>query len=80
MAAKRDDDLKDSFYLHIMRHSIGAGLKSQYGPGGHVPDRLNRLLKEIEADQQKRGADKQAGEDTAAGREHEPPARKHIRE
>jgi hypothetical protein len=48
MAAKRDDDLKDSFYLYIMRNSIGAGLKSQYSPNGHVPDRLAELMKELD--------------------------------
>jgi hypothetical protein len=48
MAAKRDDDLKDSFYLYIMRSSIGAGLKTQYSPNGHMPDRLAELMKELE--------------------------------
>jgi hypothetical protein len=47
---KRDDDLKDSFYLYIMRNSIGAGLKTQYGPNGHMPDRLTQLLHELERD------------------------------
>jgi hypothetical protein len=49
MAAKRDDDLKDSFYLYIMRSSIGAGLKTQYSPNGHMPDRLAELMKELES-------------------------------
>jgi hypothetical protein len=48
MQAKRDDDLKDSFYLYIMRSSIGAGLKSQYTPNGHMPDRLAELMRELE--------------------------------
>jgi hypothetical protein len=48
MAARRDDDLKDSFYLHIMRSSIGAGLKSQYSPDGDMPGRLAELMKELE--------------------------------
>jgi hypothetical protein len=47
--AARDDDLKDSFYLYIMRNSIGAGLKSQYSPNGHMPDRLAELMKELES-------------------------------
>jgi hypothetical protein len=48
MQARRDDDLKDSFYLYIMRASIGAGLRSQYTPNGHMPDRLAELLRELD--------------------------------
>lgn len=48
--AKRDDDLKDSFYLYIMRNSIGAGLKTQYPSNGHMPDRLSELLHELDRD------------------------------
>jgi hypothetical protein len=60
MAAKRDDDLKDSFYLYIMRSSIGAGLKSQYAPNGHMPDRLAELMKELdEADGRAAGGHKE---------------------
>jgi hypothetical protein len=47
MQARRDD-LKDSFYLYIMRSSIGAGLRSQYTPNGHLPDRLAQLLRELD--------------------------------
>jgi hypothetical protein len=47
MQARRDD-LKDSFYLHIMRASIGAGLRSQYTPNEHLPDRLAELLRELD--------------------------------
>jgi hypothetical protein len=47
MQAKRDD-LKDSFYLYIMRTSIGAGLRSQYTPNEHLPDRLADLLRELD--------------------------------
>ena len=47
MQAKRDD-LKDSFYLYIMRSSIGAGLRSQYTPNEHLPDRLTELLRELD--------------------------------
>ena len=47
MQAKRDD-LKDSFYLYIMRTSIGAGLRSQYTPNEHLPDRLAELLRELD--------------------------------
>jgi hypothetical protein len=46
MHAKRDD-LKDSFYLYIMRNSIGTGLRSQYAPNGQMPDRLAELLKKL---------------------------------
>ena len=47
MQATRDD-LKDSFYLYIMRTSIGAGLRSQYPPNGRLPDRLAELLRELD--------------------------------
>ena len=47
MQAKRDD-LRDSFYLYIMRTSIGAGLRSQYTPNEHLPDRLADLLRELD--------------------------------
>ncbi len=60
MQAKRDDDLKDSFYLYIMRSSIGAGLRSQYSTNGHMPDRLAKLMKELEAED--RGAQGEPGE------------------
>jgi len=55
MQARRND-LKDSFYLYIMRASIGAGLRSQYTPNGHLPDRLAELLRELDrpGDQEKR--------------------------
>ena len=47
MQARRDD-LKDSFYLHIMRTSIGAGLRSEYTPNEGLPDRLAELLRELD--------------------------------
>jgi hypothetical protein len=47
MQARRDD-LKDSFYLYIMRTSIGAGLRNQYTPNEHLPDRLAELLRELD--------------------------------
>jgi hypothetical protein len=74
MHAKRDDDLKDSFYLYIMRNSIGAGLRSQYAPNGHMPDRLAALLKELDS------VDDHDVEDKAAekGEQSPQPARKHI--
>ena len=74
MQAKRDDDLKDSFYLYIMRSSIGAGVRSQYSPNGHMPDRLAELLKELERTE---GGGAQG---RAAEKEHRPkPVRKHAR-
>jgi hypothetical protein len=49
MAKRNDDDnLKDSFYLYIMRNSIGAGLKTQYAPNGRLPDRLAALLHKLD--------------------------------
>ena len=68
MQAKRDD-LKDSFYLYIMRSSIGAGLRSQYTPNEHLPDRLAELLRELDGQ-----------EDRATEEKRNPlPKRKHIR-
>jgi hypothetical protein len=76
MQSKRDDDLKDSFYLYIMRNSVGAGLRSQYAPNGHMPDRLAELLKELN------GAEERGVEDKAAAETEDQnprPARKHAR-
>jgi hypothetical protein len=75
MAAKRDDDLKDSFYLYIMRHSIGAGLKSQYSPNGHMPDRLAELMKKLEADGRS-GPDEEGAGPEQGRRPARKPARK----
>jgi len=47
MHSKRDD-LKDSFYLHIMRSSIGAGLRDHYSSSEPLPDRLTELLDELD--------------------------------
>jgi hypothetical protein len=47
MQARRDD-LKDSFYLYIMRTSIGSGLRDQYAPNEHLPDRITELLRELD--------------------------------
>jgi Anti-sigma factor NepR len=47
MQATRDD-LKDSFYLYIMRSSIGAGLRSEYAADEPLPDRLAELLRELD--------------------------------
>jgi hypothetical protein len=48
MAKRKDDNLKDSFYLYIMRNSIGAGLRTKYAPNGHLPDRLAALLHKLD--------------------------------
>jgi len=74
MQAKRDEDLKDSFYLYIMRSSIGAGVRSQYSPNGHMPDRLAKLLNELER-AKAGGAQHQA----AGEKPHPKPARKQVR-
>jgi hypothetical protein len=66
MQARRDD-LKDSFYLYIMRASIGAGLRSQYTPNEHLPDRLAELLRELN------------GRRDHVAQEKRHPPRKHIR-
>jgi hypothetical protein len=47
MQARRDD-LKDSFYLYIMRTSIGAGLRTEYAADEPLPDRLAELLRELD--------------------------------
>jgi hypothetical protein len=57
MQARRDD-LKDSFYLHIMRTSIGAGLRSQYTPNEHLPDQLTELLRELDEPKHRVGQEK----------------------
>ena len=63
MQAKRDDDLKDSFYLYIMRNSIGAGLRSQYAPNQHIPHRLAELLHQLDD-----------AEETATKKKQNPPS------
>jgi hypothetical protein len=67
MQARRDD-LKDSFYLYIMRTSIGAGLRSEYAPDERVPDRLAELLRELDE------PDHQVAEE----KRNPPPMRKRI--
>jgi hypothetical protein len=47
MQARRDE-LKDSFYLYIMRTSIGAGLRNEYAADEPLPDRLAELLRELD--------------------------------
>ena len=47
MGAGRDD-LTSSFYLHIMRASIGAVLRAEPVLHEPLPDRLAELLRELE--------------------------------
>jgi hypothetical protein len=68
MQARRDE-LKDSFYLYIMRSSIGAGLRTEYVPNGHMTDRLAELLKELD------GIKDQAAEE----QQNDRPMRKRVR-
>jgi hypothetical protein len=76
MQSERDDDLKDSFYLYIMRNSVGAGLRSQYAPNGHIPDRLAELLKELNHARERGVKDKAAAETEDQNLR---PPRKHAR-
>lgn len=60
------DDLKDSFYLYIMRNSVGAGLRTQYLPDSPMPDRLAELMQELDAKEReakkKQGTEKDGAE------------------
>ena len=71
--SKDDEDLKDSFYLYIMRNSIGAGLKSQYSTNGPMPDRITELLQELDE------AEDRGAEERHAKEEHPPFAPKRFR-
>ena len=71
--SKRDEDLKDSFYLYIMRSSIGAGLKSHYSTNGHMPDRITELLQELDK------AEDHGTEERPAEKEHLQPAPNRVR-
>jgi hypothetical protein len=68
MQARRND-LKDSFYLYIMRSSIGAGLRSQYTPNAHLPDQLAELLRNLD----------RTGDQIAQEKRNPPRMRKHTR-
>jgi hypothetical protein len=67
MQARRDD-LKDSFYLYIMRTSIGAGLRHEYAPDERLPDRLAELLRELD----------EPDDQVAQEKRNAPSMRKHI--
>ena len=45
---ERDNDLKDSFYLRIMRSSVGAALREKYALDEPLPDRLEKLLNKLD--------------------------------
>jgi len=64
--ATRDDDLKDSFYLHIMRSSIGVGLRNKYAPHGNMPERLSALLHQLDQGADEPGADTSDSNDLLA--------------
>jgi hypothetical protein len=68
MQARRDE-LKDSFYLYIMRTSIGAGLRSEYAADECLPDRLAELLRELDEPDDQVAREKSDGQ----------PLRKHVR-
>jgi hypothetical protein len=65
----RPNDLKDSFYLYIMRASIGAGLRSRYTPNAHLPDELAELLRNLD----------RPGDQIAQEKRNPPRMRKHTR-
>lgn len=67
MQARRDE-LKDSFYLYIMRTSIGAGLRSEYAADEPLPDRLAELLRELDEP-----------DDQVTQEKRDSPLRKHVR-
>jgi hypothetical protein len=68
MQARRND-LKDSFYLYIMRASIGAGLRSQYTPDAYLPGQLAELLRNLD----------RPGDQIAQEKRNPPQMRKHTR-
>jgi hypothetical protein len=68
MQARRDE-LKDSFYLYIMRTSIGAGLRSEYAADEPLPDRLAELLRELD----------EPDDQLAQEKRDSPAVRKHVR-
>ncbi len=42
------NDYKDSFYLRIMRTSIGTALRNEYAVEKDFPERIAELLKELD--------------------------------
>jgi hypothetical protein len=42
------DDYKDSFYLRIMRRTIGTALRHEFAVDEDVPERIAELLKELD--------------------------------
>jgi hypothetical protein len=45
------DDLKDSFYLRVIRTRLGAELREHYAVDEPMPDRLAELLKELDGEE-----------------------------
>lgn len=48
MDNEKTDDLKDSFYLRIIRTTIGGELRRHFGTPEPLPDKLAELLKEFD--------------------------------
>ena len=44
----RRDDFKHSYYMRAIRTSIGAALRNHYAPIEPLPDRLEKLLGELD--------------------------------
>jgi hypothetical protein len=44
------DDLKDSYYLRVMRTRLGAALRDHFVVDEPMPDRLTELLKELDGE------------------------------
>ena len=44
----KTDDLKDSFYLRIIRTTIGGELRRHFGTPESLPDKLAELLEELD--------------------------------
>jgi len=45
------DDLKDSFYLRVIRTRLGAALRDHFVVDEPLPDRLAELLKELDGEE-----------------------------
>jgi len=45
------DDLKDSFYLRLIRTRLGAALRDHFVVDEPLPDRLADLLKELDGEE-----------------------------
>ena len=50
MRASRDD-LKDSFYLRVIRTRLGAALRDHFVVDEPMPDRLTELLEDLDGEE-----------------------------